>query len=53
MLERPKGMTADQLCDATGYSYSGSFQNTLSELRTAGVLVGKNTEVMRANEDLF
>jgi hypothetical protein len=53
LLERPKGMTAEQLCDATGYSYSGSFQNALSELRTAGVLVGRNTEVMRANEDLF
>lgn len=53
LVDAPRGMTAQQLCDATGYGYSGSFQNALSELRTAGVLVGKNTEVMRASEDLF
>lgn len=53
LLESSDGMTADELCEATGYSYSGSFQNALSELRTAGVLVGRNTERMRASEDLF
>jgi uncharacterized protein len=45
--------TADELCEATGYSYSGSFQNALSELRTAGVLVGKNGEKMRMSPDLI
>jgi hypothetical protein len=47
---RPK--TAEQLCEATGYSYSGSFQNALSELRTAGVIVGKNTEAMRISPEI-
>lgn len=44
--------TADELCHATGYSYSGSFQNALSELRTAGVLIGKNTEAMRISREI-
>jgi hypothetical protein len=53
LLARPRGMTAQQLADATNYEYSGGFRNALSELRTAGVLIGRNTEVMRACEDLF
>lgn len=42
----PKAMTAEQLCEATGYAYSGGFKNALSNLRTAGVLGGRNTEPM-------
>lgn len=53
LTDHPKGLTAEQLCDRTGYSFSGSFSNALGKLRTAGVLVGKNTEVMRASETLF
>lgn len=53
LIDAPSGRNAQQLCDVTGYEYSGSFQNALSELRTAGVLIGKNTEMMRASEDLF
>lgn len=53
LLNHPKGLDADGLCKATGYEYSGGFRNALSALRTAGVLVGKNTEVMRASEELF
>ena len=53
LLTKPSGLTADQLCTATGYQYSGGFKNSLTTLRTAGVLVGKNTEVMRASEELF
>lgn len=53
LVDRPRGATADELCKATGYNYSGSFQNALSELRTAGVLVGKNTGVMTASEELL
>ncbi len=53
LLQHPNGRTAEQLAKATGYEYSGGFRNALSELRTAGVLVGKNTEVMRASEDLL
>jgi hypothetical protein len=53
LLDHPKGLTADQLCERTTYQYSGGFKNALSNLRTAGVLVGKNTDVMRASEELF
>lgn len=53
LVDRPRGATADELCKATGYNYSGSFQNALSELRTAGVLVGKNTGIMTASEELL
>jgi len=44
--------TADELCEITGYSYSGSFQNSLSELRTAGVLMGRNNECMRISTEI-
>lgn len=53
LLEAPRGMSAEQLATATGYEYSGGFRNALSELRTAGVLVGKNTGVMTASEELL
>lgn len=53
LLTKRAGLTAEQLCTATGYQYSGGFKNSLTTLRTAGVLVGKNTEVMRASEELF
>ena len=52
LLENPNGMTAEQLCEWTGYQYSGGFKNALSDLRTAGVLVGRNTETMTVNEHL-
>lgn len=53
LLACPTGITANDICAATGYTYSGSFQNALSELRTAGVLVGKNTGTMTASEELL
>lgn len=53
LVASPNGLTADELCAQTGYQYSGSFQNALSNLRTAGVLVGKNNGTMRASEDLL
>jgi len=53
LLNHRAGLEAQQLCELTGYQYSGGFKSALSSLRTAGVLVGKNTEVMRANDDLF
>ena len=42
-----------ELAAATNYSVSGGFKNALSSLRTAGVLVGKNTEPMRLAEELI
>ena len=53
LLNAKRGLTADELCDKTGYAYSGGFKNALSNLRTAGVLVGRNTERMTAHEDLL
>jgi hypothetical protein len=53
LLDNPAGMTAQSLCEATGYRYSGGFKNALSTLRTAGVLVGRNTEIMYASAELF
>jgi len=47
-----RGLTADELCERTGYKYSGGFKNSLSKLRTAGLLAGRNTETMRASDHL-
>ncbi len=38
---------------ATGYAVSGGFKNALSSLRTAGVIIGKNTELMRHVDELI
>jgi ABC-type amino acid transport substrate-binding protein len=46
------GLTAEEICAETGYAKSGGFLNSLSALRTAGVLVGRNTETMRLNETI-
>jgi len=50
---RLAGMTATELAEAAGYEYSGGFRNILSTLRTAGVISGKNTDVLKASENLF
>ncbi len=46
-------MNGQDLAAATGYGYSGGFRNALSALRTAGLLLGKNTETMSVNPDLL
>jgi hypothetical protein len=53
VLGAPSGLTIEQICEKTGYSPSGSFMSSLSSLRTAGVLVGKNSEKMSAAEALY
>jgi hypothetical protein len=53
IVEGKQGLTADKICERTGYAYSGGFKNALTALRTAGVIVGKNTDVMRASEALL
>jgi uncharacterized protein len=52
LVENPNGLTAEHLCELTDYEYSGGFKNALAELRTAGVLVGRNTEVMRVSPEI-
>jgi hypothetical protein len=55
LLDHPKGLDADGLIAALGgaYTWSGGFRNALSALRTAGLLVGRNGEVMRACDELL
>ncbi len=49
----PYALTIEELAKATGYSVSGGFKNALSSLRTAGVIIGKNTERMRHADELI
>ncbi len=53
LLDNPDGLSASELCADTGYEFSGGFRNALSELRTAGLIVGKNSETMRLSEYLL
>ncbi len=54
VVDRPEGLTLQEIAEATGYTpSSGSFINSLSSLRTAGVLVGRNSERMRAADALL
>lgn len=53
LIEESAGLNAHELCARTGYQYSGGFKNALSNLRTAGVMSGRNTGTMRASEDLL
>ena len=50
---KPEGLTIDEIAKATNYAVSGGFKNSLSSLRTAGVMVGKNTERMRHADELI
>lgn len=42
----------EALATASGYQISGGFRNSLSKLRTAGVIVGRNNEQMRLNPEI-
>lgn len=53
LLLNPDGFEIEELASRAGYAVSGGFRNSLSTLRTAGLLVGKNTETMRACEELL
>lgn len=53
LLDYPQGLDADGMLKETGYEWSGGFRNSLSRLRTAGVMIGDNGEVMKAHEDLL
>ena len=50
---RRLGNTLEEIAEGTGYAISGGFKNSLSKLRTAGVIVGRNTERMRLSEELL
>ena len=53
LINNPEGMSADMLAGAAGYTLNGSTRNCFSKLRTAGLIVGRNTETMRASEELL
>jgi hypothetical protein len=53
LLDHPEGFSGYDLAKACGYEFSGGFRNALSTLRTAGVIVGRNNDVLRANPELF
>jgi hypothetical protein len=55
LLDSRNGLTLDEICQVTGYSIpaSGGFKNSLTILRTAGVMIGRNTETMRLSEELL
>lgn len=53
LLDYPNGLDKRALCEQTGYGYNGYFRKVLSELRTAGVLVGPNTGTMKAAPELL
>jgi hypothetical protein len=53
LAEHRDGLSAEEICEQTNYAKSGGFLNALSSLRTAGVLVGKNTERMRISREIL
>jgi hypothetical protein len=53
LLDNPDGMEAEPLCIAAGYTLNGSTRNCFSKLRTAGLIVGRNTETIKAVEELL
>jgi hypothetical protein len=53
LIDNPNGLARDELLQMSGYGWSGSTQNALGALRTAGVLVGRNNETMRAADEFF
>lgn len=55
ILERVRscdGQSAVQLARATEYEFTGSFRNSISELRTAGLIHGKNSAGIYLNKAL-
>lgn len=55
LLNYPDGISGQDLAAACEppYQYGGGFRNLLSALRTAGVIVGKNSGTVAASPELF
>lgn len=53
LINNRDGYTLSELSERIGRQVNGTFYNALGKLRTAGVLVGENREVMRASDLLF
>lgn len=48
-----EGLPIDELANASGYAVCNGFKTELSGLRTAGVIIGGNTEKMRLNPEMY
>lgn len=46
----PEGCSMNKISLLAGYRQSGGFRNTLSELRSANIIIGGNKEIMRLTE---
>ena len=53
LVSNPEGLTAESITEGTGYAMSGGFWNALSQLRTLGLIVGGNKQLMRASDELL
>lgn len=51
-LRETPGLSGPQVAVASGYEYSGGFKNALTNLRTAGVVIGSNIKSMDLSGDL-
>lgn len=52
LLSYPHGTDHKNLCEQTGYTYNRHFRNSLSDLRSAGVLIGPNMGTMKPASEL-
>lgn len=53
LIESPEGLGIEDLAAKVEYEVSGGFRNALSTLRTAGVITGKNTGILKASDELL
>lgn len=53
VLGHPDGLTIDEIAERTNYKIQGTFLSCLTDLRTAGVIVGQNRERMKPSETLL
>lgn len=53
LLAYPHGGTIDDISKYVGRQVNGTLYNSLSKLRTAGVLIGSNRQIMKASEHLL
>jgi hypothetical protein len=52
LADHREGLTGPDLAEAAGYAWGGGFRNRISTLRTAGVITGRNNDVLQLAEDL-
>lgn len=53
LSENPEGLDRESLLEKSGYSWSGSTQNALGALRSAEVITGRNSEIMKVSEEIL